>query len=137
METMTIGTLARRAEVGVETIRFYERQGLLPEPPRTASGYRRYPREAVERLRFIQRAKQLGFSLRETSELISLRLDEGACAADVRARAEDKARDIDEKICDLQRMRASLAQLVAACTGEGRAEDCAILSALAGAEART
>jgi MerR family transcriptional regulator, copper efflux regulator len=130
VESLTIGQVARGADVGVETIRFYERQGLIPEPPRTNSGYREYPAETVDRLRFIQRAKELGFSLREIEELISLRLDEGARAADVRARAEAKLQDIEEKIHDLQRMRDTLLELTRACMAEGTTDECPILRAL-------
>jgi MerR family mercuric resistance operon transcriptional regulator len=134
MTRLTIGQVATRAEVGVETVRFYERQGLVPEPPRSASGYRQYPEETIARLRFIQRAKELGFSLKEVEELISLRFDGSACAADVKRRAEEKVRNIEERIHDLQRMRKSLSQLEAACTGRGSTEECSILGALAGAE---
>ncbi len=131
METLMIGEVARQAGVGVETIRFYEREGLVPKPPRTPSGYRQYPEDTISRLRFIQRAKELGFSLREIQELISLRLDDHACAADVRSHAEAKIRDIDEKIRDLQRMRSSLRELTETCAGEGRTDECSILQALA------
>ena len=127
---MTIGQLARCSDVGVEAIRFYGRQGLIPEPPRTSSGYRQYPADTVERLRFIRRAKELGFSLREIGELIALRLDGNACSADVRARAEEKVRDIEQKIRDLQRMRSSLAALIDVCAGTGTTDECPILHAL-------
>lgn len=75
MEGLTIGRLAREAGVNSETIRFYERRGLIPKPPRPATGYRRYPPETVRRVRFIRHAKELGFSLKEILELLSLRLD--------------------------------------------------------------
>ena len=134
MERMTIGQVAQAAEIGVETIRFYERRGLIAEPPRTSSGYRQYPPETVARLRFIQRAKDLGFSLKDTEELVSLRLDAAGCAADVRARAEEKIREIEEKIHDLERMRKSLDRLVQACTGQGSGRECAILESFSGRE---
>ena len=130
--SLTIGQLAKRTDLRVETIRFYERQGLIPEPPRTVTGYRQYPPETVDRLRFIRRAKELGFSLRETEELISLRLDDGASAAGVRARATEKIRDIDGRIGDLERVRESLAALTRACSGRGSADECPILEALKG-----
>jgi MerR family transcriptional regulator, copper efflux regulator len=130
MESMTIGQVAREGGVGVETIRFYERQGLVPEPPRTGSGYRQYPRETVERLRFIQRAKELGFSLKEIEELISLRLDDEAGAAEVRSRAESKIRDIEARIRDLRRLRQRLTELTRACVGQVSADECPILGAL-------
>jgi MerR family transcriptional regulator, copper efflux regulator len=129
---MLIGEVARRADVGVETIRFYERQGLVPEPPRTPAGYRQYAEETVSRLRFIQRAKQLGFSLREIEELLSLRVRADASVAGVKARSAAKIREIDGRIRDLERMRKSLASLVKACSGSGGAEECPILDALAG-----
>lgn len=89
---LTIGHLARLAGVGVETVRFYERQGLLAEPERRQSGYRQYSDEVIQRLRFIRRAKELGFSLAEIRDLLSLRDDPAATAADVRRRAEAKSR---------------------------------------------
>jgi MerR family transcriptional regulator, copper efflux regulator len=128
--TLTIGQVAEQAAVGVETVRFYERQGLIPPPPRTPSGYRQYPADTVERLRFIQRAKELGFSLRETQELLSLRVGHGTAAADVRARAAEKVESIGRKIRDLEAMRAELAALMAACTGRGGADTCPILVSL-------
>jgi MerR family mercuric resistance operon transcriptional regulator len=134
MMRLTIGQVARRAEVGVETVRFYERQGLVPEPPRSASGYRQYPEETIARLRFIQRAKELGFSLKEVEELISLRVDGSACASDVKRKAEEKVRDTDDRMRDLRRVRKSLSQLAAACTGRGSTEECSILGALGKAE---
>jgi MerR family copper efflux transcriptional regulator len=127
---MTIGQLARTADVGAQTIRFYERQGLLPAPPRTSSGYRQYPRDTLDRLHFILRAKALGFSLKEIDELISLRLDTHSCASDVRAQAADKVRDLDGKIRDLQRMRSRLLELMQACAGRGTLDQCPILTAL-------
>ena len=99
--TLTIGTVARRAGVGVETIRFYERKKLLPEPARDPSnGYRRYTESAVSRLKFIGRAKELGFTLRETRELLELRGGPATCGT-VRSRAEDKIADVRRKIRDL------------------------------------
>ncbi|HYR07150.1 MAG TPA: MerR family transcriptional regulator [Longimicrobium sp.] len=131
MAVLTIGELAKRAGVGVETVRFYEREGLIPPPPRTGSGYRQYPPETVARLRFIQRAKELGFSLREVEELISLHLDPEVPCAEVRTRAEAKIADIDARLRDLERMRASLAQFVDACDAGGDGSPCPILEALA------
>jgi Hg(II)-responsive transcriptional regulator len=135
MQGLKIGTVASRADVGVETIRFYERQGLIEEPPRTASGYRQYPEETISRLRFIRRAQELGFSLREIDELISLRLDPTANSADVKARAEEKVAEIEAKIRDLQRMKDALADLAEACSGEGSIRECPILEALDGVDA--
>ena len=98
MRPCTIGSVARRAGVGVETVRFYERQGLITQPPRGASSYRHYPEETVARLRFIQRAKALGFSLRDIRELLSLRVDLTGHSREVKARAQAKIADIEEKI---------------------------------------
>ena len=98
MQPCTIAGIARRAGVGVETVRFYERQGLIAQPPRGVSGYRRYPEETVARLRFIRRAKALGFSLREIRELLSLRVDPMGRSGEVKARAQAKIADIEEKI---------------------------------------
>jgi Hg(II)-responsive transcriptional regulator len=130
MGPLTIGQVARRTGVGVETVRFYERQGLLEEPAREASGYRQYPEDAVARLRFIRRAKELGFTLREIKDLLALRLDPGATRADVRKRAEAKIADIEARVRDLQRMREALLRLTAACAGHGPVSGCPILEAL-------
>jgi MerR family copper efflux transcriptional regulator len=130
MEGLTIGQLAREAGVNSETIRFYERRGLIPKPPRPASGYRRYPPETVRRIRFIRHAKELGFSLGEISELLSLRLDPETTCIEVKRRAEDKLRDIERKIQALQGMRGVLAELAGVCKGRGPLSDCPILEAL-------
>lgn len=130
MHAMTIGQVARQAGVGVETVRFYERKGLLDGPPRTASGYRQYSQEVVRRIRFIKLAKELGFSLKEVAELLSLRVDPETTCAEVKAQAEDKIADIDAKIRDLSRMKDALVTLAAACSGRGPTSACPILGAL-------
>lgn len=130
---LTIGQVARRAGVGVETVRFYEREGLLPRPARRASGYRQYPEEAVARLHFIRRAKALGFALREIADLLDLRLDPRADRGAVKRRAAAKVEDIDKKIQDLRRMRRALVELSDACSGHGELSGCPILGALEGA----
>lgn len=130
MTPLTIGQLARRAGVNVETIRFYEREGLIGTPQRRASGYRQYGPEVVRRIRFIKRAKELGFSLREIGELLSLRVSRGQTCADVKERAVGKIADIDAKITVLARMRSALERLSAACVGRGPVSDCPILDAL-------
>src|SRR3954454_756861 len=129
---MTIGQVARQAGVGVETLRFYERQGLLEDPGRRASGYRQYDPAVVGRLRFIQRAKALGFTLREVKDLLRLHQDADATRADVKRRALEKVADIEAKIEDLQRMRAALGELAGACDGDGPLHGCPIIEALAG-----
>ena len=110
-KTFTIGALARTAGVNVETIRYYQRRGLLPKPGKPVAGYRRYPAETFARLRFIQRAQELGFTLREVTDL--LRLDGAACG-DARALAERKHADIGVRIRDLQAMRRTLNRLLRA-----------------------
>ena len=112
MTSLRIGEVAKQAGVGVETVRFYEREGLLDEPDRRASGYRQYDEEAVAVLRFIRRAKELGFTLKEIKSLLNLRLDASATRADVREQAREKVADIEAKIADLQRMKESLLRLI-------------------------
>lgn len=129
-KTLTIGQVAHGAGVGVETVRFYEREGLLAEPERSASGYRQYPADAVRRILFIQRAKDLGFSLKEIGELLSLRLDPGTSCADIKAKAEGKLASIDEKLKALQRMKRALTALAATCSGQGATTACPILESL-------
>jgi MerR family mercuric resistance operon transcriptional regulator len=129
-QTMTIGELARRAGVGVETVRFYERRGLLAEPGRRASGYRQYPEDVVGRLRFIRRAKELGFTLKEIAELLALRLDPETTCAEVKQKARAKLADIEAKISDLRRIREALLAVTAACRGRGLTSACPILDAL-------
>ena len=130
MEGLTIGRLAREGQVNVETIRYYERRGLLPRPPRRSSGYRVFPPSAVRVLMFVKTAQALGFSLREIKELLSLRIQPGRSCADVRARAEQKIAEIDQKIRTLQAMRKALLKLAAACSGRGPISDCPILESL-------
>jgi len=127
-----IGELADRAGVNLQTVRYYERRGLLPEPARTGSGYREYGEEDVHRLRFIRRAQELGFTLSEIGELLSLRVDPGRSAEDVRRRALEKIQGVRQKIRDLQRIRRALERLVAACEAHGSPEECAIMHAIAG-----
>ena len=128
--SLTIGALAREAGVGVETVRFYERQGLVPEPPRTASGYRQYPEDAIQRLRFIRQAQRLGFTLREISELLELRVDEVAACGSVETRARKKLADVREKMAKLNRIERALEGLVEACRAREPTSDCPILEEL-------
>jgi MerR family mercuric resistance operon transcriptional regulator len=127
---LTIGLVARRAGIGVETVRFYERQGLIEEPPRRLSGYREYDDEVVARLRFIRRAKELGFTLKEIKELLSLRRDPSTPAGDARRRAEAKIDDIEAKIKMLQKMKKALERLTSACRGDATSAECPLLHAL-------
>jgi MerR family copper efflux transcriptional regulator len=130
MRSLTIGQMARRAGVGIDTVRFYERRGLLMEPPRRASGYRDYPAESLDRLRFIRRAKALGFSLREIRELIELHASSAAGCAQAAARAREKIAAIDAKIRDLEAVRLGLKQLAVACERRTTSEACPLLEAL-------
>lgn len=128
MSSMRIGQLAKQAGVAVDTVRYYERNALLTPAGRLASGYRRYGMTELMRLRFIRRAKALGFSLDDVRELLALS-DENDIAMVKRA-AERKLGDIAHRIAELERIRAGLNSLVAACPGHGRAEACPILNAL-------
>jgi len=130
MEALTRGELAQQGRVNAETIRYYERRGLLPKPPRTPSGYRVFSSDAVRRVRFIKRAQGLGFSLKEIRELLRLRVDPRRSCGDVRARAEAKLADIEEKIRSLHAMKKTLARFIAACSGRGPVSACPILEAL-------
>lgn len=130
MKPLTIGQVAKRAGIGVETVRYYEREGLLEAPERRPSGYRQFNEGIVARLRFIRRAKDLGFTLNEIKELLSLRLDPSTTCADVKKRAEAKITDIEGRIDSLKRMRRSLVKLTKGCRGQGVTSDCPILDAL-------
>ena len=133
---MTVGQLAGEAGVNVETVRFYERRGLMPKPPRRPSGYREYPQDAVRRIRFIQRAKELGFSLREIGDLLRLRVDPRRSCADVKRQAEAKLADIDAKARALRQMKAALEKLAAQCSGRGPTSQCPLLDALEAVEGK-
>ncbi len=129
-KTFTIGEVARQAEVGVETVRYYEREGLLEQAARKASGYRQFDDAVVSRLRFIKRAKELGFTLKEIKELLELKLTPGSKCVQVKQRAEAKVLDIEQKIRTLQRMKKGLKKLTASCSGQGTLSECPILEAL-------
>ena len=130
MNTLSIGQLARACELGVETIRFYEREGLLPRPQRTPAGYRRFPLNSVQRLNFIRRAKDLGFTLSEIKELLALHDNPHGARAQVKALTESKLVQIERKILDLNRMREVLARLATECSGVGPVSGCPIIHAL-------
>lgn len=127
MKSLTIGQVAKQADVGVETVRFYERKGLLEEPDRRPSGYRQYDEGVIRRLEFIQRAKELGFTLKEVKELLSLKFDSSTTCADVKERAETKIEDIESKIRTLQRMKRALVKVTKSCSGSGPTGECPIL----------
>jgi len=130
--SLTIGALARRAGVAIDTVRYYEREGLLPEPLRRASGYRSYGEGTVAQLRFIRRAKTLGFTLQEIRELLALSVDRRRGVKAVKQRAQRRLADIEARIAELERVRAGLAELIEACPGHGAPEQCPILRALDG-----
>ena len=127
---MQIGQLAKRTHVPIDTIRYYESHGILPAPARRNSGYRSYGDADVARLHFVRRAKALGFTLREISELLQLSGRSGEDMAAVRASAAARLVDVERKLDELTRIRDGLRQLVAACPGQGGIQDCPILGAL-------
>ncbi len=134
MTARTIGRAARGAGVGVETVRFYERQGLIEQPLKPLSGgFRHYPAETVERIRFIRQAQEIGFSLREIGDLLSLRADPSADCSGVRERAAAKLEEVNRKIARLEKIRGALVELIAACPGSGALRRCSIMEALEGA----
>jgi Hg(II)-responsive transcriptional regulator len=130
MDTLSIGQVARKAVIGVETVRFYEREGLLEEPPRRASGYRQYSEQVVTRLHFIKRAQQLGFSLKEISELLLLRVDTQTSCDEVKQRTDAKIAEVERKMVELQRTRQALLQVASLCRGQGPTSRCPMLDAL-------
>jgi MerR family transcriptional regulator, copper efflux regulator len=128
---MKIGELAQRAGVGIDTVRYYERQGLLPVPERLASGYRRYDQVDVSRLHFVRRAKALGFTLVEIRELLALSGRREDDMGSLKAAATEKLVDVEVKLAELTRIHDGLQSLVASCPGHGALEQCPILDALA------
>lgn len=129
MSSLSIGQLAKSAGVGIDTVRFYEKQGLMPRATRRASGYRQYQADDLRRLQFIRRAKERGFSLEEIGELLSLKAQPTRGVEKVKAAARQKLMEVDNKIVELQRLRAVLASLVASCPGHGAPQQCPILQA--------
>jgi Hg(II)-responsive transcriptional regulator len=128
---LTIGTVAQQAGVNIETLRYYERKGIIPKPLRTSSNYRLYSKETVRRVRFVKRAQELGFSLREIKELLALRATRGAKCQDVRRQALYKIGEIEEKIQTLQAMQDALHRLVKECgSANVPVSDCPILESL-------
>ncbi len=131
---LTIGQLAQRAELATETLRHYERLGLIEPSRRSASNYRLYDPQALQRLRFIRRAQALGFSLPEIRQLLDLHRRGQGDMAQVRAIAEQRLRQIEQRMADLQRLRDGLEQLTRACPGHGSMGQCPILAALCSEE---
>lgn len=137
METkpLTIGRLAQAVGINLETVRYYERRGLLPKPPRSSSGYRLFPADTARRLRFIKHAQELGFSLKEVHELLALRVSPRSSSSEIRKRAQAKISDIEGKIRSLESMRSSLRKLTKSCSGCMPISECPILESLDAEEA--
>ncbi len=127
---MRIGEVAKQAGIGIETIRYYERRGLLAEPDRRPSGYRRYEESVVARLRFIRRSKELGFTLAETKELLGLWFNTDTKCVDVRQKARQKIAEIEEKVRTLNGMKRSLKRLIEQCQRRGHLHECPLLEGL-------
>lgn len=135
MSVLRIGEVAKRSEVGIETIRFYERQGLLAEPTRRPSGYRQYDESVVARLAFIRNAKELGFTLVEIKELLGLWFDQNTKCEHVRQRAERKVENIEDKIRSLQKMKRALKKVISQCENRDAVEACPLWLGLDGPRA--
>lgn len=132
MQQMTIGKLAKAAGIGIETIRYYEREGLIQKPShKVGNGYRKYEPSDIERLGFIRRAKDLGFSLKEIRELLTLRAKTKAKCASVKAKALEKIGEVERKIADLAAIKTALERLAFTCNIEATTSECPILDALA------
>lgn len=127
---MKIGELARRCDVNIDTIRYYERAGLLPEPDRLASGYRRYQTSDIDRLRFVRRAKTLGFTLGEIRELLALSDHRDEDMGELKTAATAKLIDVEARLAELTRIRDGLRTMVESCPGHGALTQCPILNAL-------
>jgi MerR family copper efflux transcriptional regulator len=130
MEKLSIGELARQANVNIETIRYYERRGLISEPPRNKSGHRQYSREAVRRTDFIKRCQSLGFSLKEIEEILELRITSESTCADMKSRVTEKLNDVGRKIDQLALIHDALSRLQKKCSGKGPIGNCPILEEL-------
>ncbi len=138
MTGMTIGEAARTANVSVETVRFYERRQLIQQPPKPRfGGFRRYPEDTVRRIRFIRQAQTLGFSLREAAELLKLRDDAETDAGDFQVRAQEKLKDVEIRIAQMQEISRVLRRLLEVCPGQGPLTGCSILGALEADEPAT
>ncbi|SRR5690606_23831426 len=127
---MNIGQLARQAGVPIDTVRYYERQHLIPEPPRSASGYRQYRQDDVTRLHFIRRAKTLGFTLEEIGELMAISGNYSNDMKEMREKASVKLEIVEARLTEMERMRDALRGLVDACPGHGPLGTCPIMAAL-------
>jgi Hg(II)-responsive transcriptional regulator len=129
MQTLTTGQLAKEANVNIQTIRYYERVGLLPDTPRRESGYRQFSQVDVTRILFIKHAQQAGFLLKEIKELFALKVNTDSACEEVKERAESKIVEIDEKIRKLEMMKQTLKTLTSMCSEPGAKSECPILEA--------
>jgi MerR family mercuric resistance operon transcriptional regulator len=130
--TFKIGQVASHAHVNKETVRYYEKRDLIPEPDRRRSGYRIFTQRHIDQIKFIKRAQELGFTLSEIQELLELRMGEDTTCSEIKSEAQEKYQDVAGKIKDLQRIRDTLLDLIDSCAGEGPKGNCPILSALEG-----
>lgn len=130
--TYKTGEVARRSGVNKETVRYYEKRGLIPEPDRRRSGYRIFTKRHIDQIRFVKRAQELGFTLSEIKELLELRMDGDSTCSEIKEEAQEKYRDVVQKLEDLQRIKSTLIDLIDSCSGSGPKGDCPILSALEG-----
>lgn len=126
------GEVARRAGVNKETVRYYEKRNLIPEPDRRRSGYRIFTKRHIDQIKFIKRAQELGFTLSEIKELLELRMDEDTTCSEIKKEAQQKYRDVVDKIDDLTRIKNTLVDLIDSCNKDGPKGDCPILEALEG-----
>ena len=130
MDTLTIGKLAKAAGVNIETIRYYERRGLIEEPERSLLGYRHYQDSVLTRMRFIGHAKEMGFTLNEIKELLDLCVDPNSPCMEVKKRAESKITEIEGKLEHLKNMKKSLEKIASQCSGGSAVSDCSIVKTL-------
>jgi Cu(I)-responsive transcriptional regulator len=130
MKMLNIGQVAKQTGVTVEAIRFYEKQNLIATPQRSQSGYRQYPLETIKRVRFIQHAKDAGFTLRDVGELLALRREPGTSCTDIKLCTLKKIEEVDKKISDLNKIRDALSRMIMKCSGRGALSECPILEEL-------
>lgn len=134
--TYKIGQVAKRANVNKETVRYYEKRGLIPKPDRRRSGYRIFTQRHIDQIKFIKRAQQLGFTLSEIKELLELRVDEETSCSEIKKEAQEKYQDVTQKINDLRQIQDTLVDLIDSCSEGGPVDDCPILNALEGKNKR-
>jgi len=130
LDKLLISELAKKVNVNKETIRYYERKGLIPNPPRNESGHRQYSQIDVKRTEFIKRTQSLGFSLKEINDLLMLKIESGTTCKDIQKIVELKIFDVDQKITDLMMIKKTLKNLAGRCTAKGPVSDCPILDEL-------